>query len=114
VILRNLTAHPVVIIIGQAEFVLPAEFPTPRLLEEHTQIGTGRIDGHEVPLFELMPGTVVDLPDQNPGVGLVVARAVAVACPGRTDLFVPFQVVRDNVGRVTACRALARILPAGP
>jgi len=113
VILRNLTAHPVVIIIGQAEFVLPAEFPTPRVLEEHTQIGTGRIDGHEVPLFELRPDAAVGLPDQKPGVGLIVARAVAVACPGRTDLFVPFQVVRDNDGRVIACRALARILPAG-
>jgi hypothetical protein len=39
----------------------------------------------------------------------IVSRVVAEAARDRDDLVVPDNVIRDDQGRVIACRALARV-----
>jgi hypothetical protein len=42
-------------------------------------------------------------------VGFVVSSIVAQAVPDRRDVFVPARPVRDEKGRIVACRALGRV-----
>jgi hypothetical protein len=58
------------------------------------------------PLVRGTYGQVIDLPDQQEGVLLVVSALVRAALPGRRDLASPADLVRDTVGRVLGCRAL--------
>ena len=52
-------------------------------------------------------GEVVDLPEPQKDVFLVVSRLVASACPERSDLLVPGPLVRDGEGKVIGCRGLS-------
>jgi hypothetical protein len=54
-------------------------------------------------------GQVVDLPEPQDDTLYIVSRAVAEAARDRDDLVVPDNVIRDDQGRVIACRALARV-----
>ena len=54
-------------------------------------------------------GDVVDLPEPEKDVMLVVSRLVASACPDRPDLLVPGPLVRDSEGKVIGCRGLSII-----
>ena len=54
-------------------------------------------------------GDVVDLPEPEKDVMLVVSRLVASACPDRSDLLVPGPLVRDSEGKVIGCRGLSII-----
>jgi len=38
----------------------------------------------------------------------IVSQLVKSACPGRDDLLVPAEVVRDNSGNIIGCRSLGR------
>jgi hypothetical protein len=107
--LRNLTPHPVRIISGQTETLLPAENPTPRVADESTPAGTIQIGTDHIPLVNVRPLHITDLPAPVPNVGLIVARVVATARPDRTDLYFPFDFIRDNHNQPIACRTLARI-----
>jgi hypothetical protein len=48
-------------------------------------------------------------PGQMEPVFFIVSSIVAQAVPERADVFVPAQPVRDEKGRIIACRALGRI-----
>ena len=52
-------------------------------------------------------GGVVDLPEPEKDVMLVVSRLVASARPDRSDLLVPGPLVRDGEGKVIGCRGLS-------
>ena len=54
-------------------------------------------------------GEVVDLPEPEKDVMLVVSRLVASACPDRSDLLEPGPLVRDSEGKVIGCRGLSII-----
>ena len=54
-------------------------------------------------------GEVVDLPEPEKDVMLIVSRLVASACPDRSDLLVPGPLVRDSEGEVIGCRGLSII-----
>ena len=54
-------------------------------------------------------GEVVDLPEPEKDVMLVVSRLVASACPDRSDLLVPGPLVRDSEGKVIGCKGLSII-----
>ncbi len=69
------------------------------------------IDGEEVGVIEGMPlvrarfGTLVGLPDREPGTFFVVSLLVLALCPGRTDLVAPDTgdtAYRDRLGRLLA------------
>lgn len=53
-------------------------------------------------------GKVEGLPDPQPGVLFIVSRLVLQACPERTDLVAPGDLVRDENGNVIGCNGLSR------
>lgn len=54
-------------------------------------------------------GEVINLPEAQPGVFLVVSRLVASAAKGRKDLLVPGPMIRGEDGRPCGCRGLSII-----
>lgn len=107
--LVNLTPHPFVLAgIDQPGPLAPGGPPArvvdvrsdPRLVPTH--LG-------EVPVCEVSPGEVVDLPEPVKGTLWVVSRVTALAATGRDDVVFPLDEVRDADGRVVACRVLGQI-----
>ncbi len=60
------------------------------------------IDG--VPLFTRTFGDVVDLPNAQDGVYMIVSAMVADALPHRHDLISPGDLVRDASGQPIGCK----------
>jgi hypothetical protein len=125
--LRNLTPHEVTIRVGDDEsptavVTLPPSGVVARaeeLVREDDPVTITIIsdDGQSlspihIPVIEVAYGAPVDLPDPEPGVGFVVSHITVEAArqAGRTtsDLYTTTDLVRDDAGRVVACRALAR------
>lgn len=108
--IRNLTPHPIDIIAGQHRVRIPPERgTTPQITESAKNTGEVQIEGISVPLLTVTPADVIDLPPPTDDTLLIVARVIADSAPGRDDLVVPYNTVRDNDGTVIGCRALARI-----
>jgi len=63
-----------------------------------------------VPLVKPDYGDVANLPDPTDDTFYIVSTPVQQACPDRTDLLVPFDLQRDDQGRVIGANSLA--LPA--
>ena len=112
--LHNHTPHPVVLLLeGREPVELPARTPTPHCPVTRTTDGTLDTTHGPVPLTRTtLADHVVDLPPLTPGVLFIVARTVAEACPDRSDLLFPDDLVRDEHGRVVGCRALGRAVAA--
>lgn len=53
-------------------------------------------------------GDVEGLPEEIPGTYFIVSRLVASAS-NRSDLLVPGQGIRDDEGRIIACKGLSRL-----
>ncbi|MCK9597609.1 MAG: hypothetical protein M0R06_01135 [Sphaerochaeta sp.] len=64
------------------------------------------IDG--IPTSVIKFGEPIGLPEQADGVYYIVSQIVKSACPERTDLLVPTDVMRDTNGNIVGCRALGR------
>lgn len=109
-ILRNLTPHDVVIRIPDAaDASLHPESTPARCRLSRTVTGSVRTGFGEIPLTRThLVADVSGLPDPEPGTLLIVARDVVLARPDRADLVFPDDIVRDDAGRVVACRALGR------
>ena len=108
---RNLTPHAVTLVGQDRSVRLFPHGAVPRVAEKPERSSAIMVDQLHVPLHDIRVGSVFDLPDPEDDVVLMVPRVVAAACPGRADLVVPFDEVRDSAGRVIGCRALARLLP---
>lgn len=107
--LFNLTAHEVIIERCYERIVIePEEFPA-RRLSTTIVVGELEIDGGTVDLESTSFGEVENLPEEEEGVGYIVSRIVAEACPQRHDLYVRSGEVRDASGRVIACTGLTQI-----
>lgn len=123
--LRNLTPHAVTI----GEVVIQPSGTIARATEESTPAEPLRLlrqetgsDAHPA-IFEMvsLPTTttrytgLVDLPDPQPGVYLIVSMVIPPVARvlGRWtgDLLTPGQQVRDSSGRVIGCRSLDRVAP---
>ena len=50
---------------------------------------------------------VAGLPSPQDGVYFVVSRLVLSACPGRTDLLCPGELIRDVDGNVVGCKGFS-------
>ena len=50
---------------------------------------------------------VTGLPSQQDGVFYVVSRLVLSACPDRTDLLCPGELIRDSAGNVVGCKGFS-------
>jgi len=76
--------------------------PAARVAATNTVVG--EVDG--IPLFRTVFGAVENLPAEEAGVIVVVSALVRAACPARTDLASPGELVRDAGGNVTGARGL--------
>ena len=63
------------------------------------------LDGAEVNRPTL--GCVTGLPETQPSVVLIVSALVAQACPDRSDLVSPGELVRDVCGKIIGCKGFA-------
>lgn len=131
--LINLTPHAITFVTDMGTVTLPPSGRVARVGTTTFMVGTvlaGRADcralGHdlagdmcpdcggrgvvdvEVPLTHTTFGEVVDLPEAEEGVLLVVSAMVVAACPSRRDLWGPGDLVRDEANRVVGCRGLTR------
>lgn len=111
--LVNLTPHPVTIIRETTDPVtLPIGGSAPRLSVKRVRLTPIPQNGGPIPLCRSEMGSVVGLPDPVPGTILIVSALVAEhpSVAHRTDLAYPGEAVRDESGRIVACRGLC----AGP
>lgn len=65
----------------------------------------GDIDG--IPDEETCYGEIVDLPEKQDGVILIVSVMVASRLPNRDDLRVPGRQVRNDHGQIVGCKSLS-------
>lgn len=121
--LRNLTPHPITLVLpsGRRVVLPPAGHPA-RLVEAAGERGGLLVAGEMLPVCVVpaWPRAAV-LPDARPGVRLVVSAAVARAHPERADLLAPATgpgegALRNARGAVLAVTRLKRYAPpeAGP
>lgn len=122
----NLTPHPLVLEIQRAEEPM-SDDRTYQTIEssgiarcEATETEVAVIEG--IPVVTTQFGAVTGLPASRFVCGeelgaatrpfaaiYVVSSITAQAVPDRRDVFVPARPVRDEKGRIIACRALGRI-----
>jgi len=105
--LLNCTPHPINIMTEQGVKTLPKS-ATPARVTTSSEV-VGSLNGIDV--YQETLGEVYDLPAPEEGAYLLVSRMVAAACPNRIDLLVPGALVRDQDGRIVACKGL--IAPNG-
>lgn len=100
----NLTPHAINIYVGMTPMkAYPDSGKVARVSTQNVVVGEE--DG--VRLVAKTFGDVVDLPEPAEGVYYIVSSLVALACPDRTDLLVPDDLVRDDTGRVVGCRCFS-------
>lgn len=104
--IKNCTPHPINLLDsdGNQVLTLPKGEIIPRLSTNTKEVDV--IEG--VTITETIFGDVQDLPDAQDGVLLIVSRLVLTACPNRTDLVVPNELVRNDEGQIIGCKSLAR------
>ena len=102
--LINLTPHAINIVssTGNPVVTLQSEGLV-RCTQE--DIPTGTIAG--ITITSTSYGQVEGLPSPAPNTYYIVSRLVLTACPDRTDLLVPNQVVRNEHGQIVGCQSLA-------
>jgi hypothetical protein len=119
----NLTPHEVCLVAPDCSnllvlLVIPPTAPPARCIEEREISGIYGIPcaayggGVWPNVIRKSFSTVENLPDYVPGRegnSYIVSTLVAQALPERTDLFVVSDEVRDETGRIIACKALARL-----
>jgi len=101
----NLCKHAVNLSCGA---VIPSSGVEARVAVNAVPVDVIAIDGKAVTVYENEYGEVINLPEFQPGIFYVVSGQVRSAIPGRTDLYSPGDLVRDEAGVVIGCRGLVR------
>ena len=98
----NLTPHPLKVLgeDGEPMLELPKAEAPARVSASTRRVG--EVDG--IPVYQEILGEVENLPEPREGAYYVVSRMIAAACPGRHDLLVPGNLIRDGEGRIIGCR----------
>lgn len=111
----NCTPHPVCFVSadGTETETFPPSGRVPRV-EETARPSAAAPDIGYPTVAVAAPDGVSGLPEPGNGVWLLVSRMVFDAAPGRVDLLVPHDVVRDDDGRVVGCRSFLVRRPVGP
>lgn len=65
----------------------------------------------DVPLVSKGYGAVTGIPEPRPYTLYIVSAIVQAACPQRTDLVAPHDIVRDSSGNIRGCRGFSRGTP---
>lgn len=108
----NLTPHALNVraLDGSTLVLPPSSDGAARVVYDRLPPEQTNIAGHEVQIAVAgSPREIIGLPDPEPGVVYVVAKAVADAAPaGRGDLVSPGRLLRDEDGTVIGCDGLTR------
>ena len=96
----NLTPHAINIV-GYEE--MPAAGLVPRVAMETKVVG--HVAGIPISLTEY--GRVEGLPEKI-DVSFIVSKMLKDACPDRSDLLYPAELVRDEKGNIIGCKSLGR------
>ena len=99
----NMTPHAINLHTADGVLQLAPSGVIPRAEQISTEVG--QQDG--VALKATSFGEVTGLPEQKPGVLLIVSGLIRTALPERGDLASPVDLVRDEDGRVVGAKALA-------
>lgn len=59
-----------------------------------------------IPYYRDTVGEVIDLPEEQSGIFLLVSMVVRMALPTRIDLVSPGDLIRDGKGQPTGCKGL--------
>ena len=99
--IKNFTPHP--IRCGDKLF--------PSVGIARVSVETQKIEGNfPIPLsISKFSETITGLPEEEPGVFLIVSRMVAEALPKRNDLLVVNETTRDQEGRIDGCSSFTMI-----
>ena len=110
--LLNLTPHAINVLCADGSAaVIPSTAPPARCEESRADFGTTTDDaGRVIRIVKLWRGQVYDLPPVAPHTRYIVSALVALAKPGRDDLLVVDEIVRNDNGQVVGCRALAYLV----
>ena len=103
----NLTPHGVNIVCDGTITVFAPSGQVARCAQETARVGSICAGGADVPITRTRFGQVIDLPEPTLGTLYIVSRIVLSACPMRTDLVVPNELVRDGAGNIVGCKSLA-------
>ena len=100
----NLTPHSVDVV--QADGSIKTYQPSGQVARLDVSRKFVRIlDGAEV--HRPTMGGVTGLPEAQMDVTLIVSALVAQACPDRSDLVSPGELVRDSAGKIIGCKGFA-------
>jgi hypothetical protein len=118
-VLVNLTPHPVMFFGDEGEKCAIEPSGVVVRVSENSQVSglltiRDQLNGHdvEVEVVNVMTSGVEGLPDSVAGTLYVVSRIVAEACPHRSDLVFPVDLVRREDGSIVGCRRLGRFVTA--
>ena len=104
--LKNATPHALQVMNKDGEIKnIPPSGICPRVIEKITPIG----EFNNFPFGLIQMGEVEGLPDPQQGVLLIVSRMVLTAASNRADLICPGELVRDNAGKIIACKGFYKI-----
>lgn len=108
----NLTPHPLYVKTTDGDFVTidPDPRGAARVIYDRLPPEQVQIDGHEVAVAVAgAPREIINLPEPEEDVVLIVAKAVSDAAPAhRGDLMSPGRLIRDEDGTVIGCDGLTR------
>jgi hypothetical protein len=101
-IIINLTPHDIVIVGENGNRTIPKSGKVARVEAESRSCGFF----DNVSLSSVKFGAVIELPEYQPDILLIVSAMVRAAAPSRPDLASPGELVRDASGAVVGCRGL--------
>lgn len=111
-IYRNLTPHALSVkaLDGATVVIPPDERGAARVVYDRLPPEQTTIAGHEVQITVAgSPREIIGLPEPQPDIVFIVAKAVADAAPpSRGDLMSPGRLLRDADGTVIGCDGLTR------
>ena len=105
----NCTPHDVNLITESENITFPRSGIIPRLTEQQVKINSVTVNGIEIDIMKKSFNEVEGLPEPENGTTYIVSALIAGACPGRTDLIIPNDTIRDEKGRIVGCKNFARI-----
>ena len=108
----NLTPHALCLMPGgpdEPTVTIPPSGQVARCAVDREQVDTVTVEGVTVPVNQIQFGTVSDLPAPRPDTIYVVSALVAQRVPGRRDVYIVDDAVRDDQGRIIGARALAQV-----
>jgi hypothetical protein len=106
----NLTPHTINVETERGRLIIPSSGVIARAESTSKIVGTiptENIGGIKV--VKTVYGKVINLPEPKVDTIYIVSALTAQACREREDVFVPGEAVRDEDGRIIACKGLAHV-----